>query len=316
MDYFKSPGRLKEYKDWLPLIIGTLVILGYFNLANYFSYFDISIFHFLDGTELLLLSFSDIMYHTVVWVCIFLILRVVALQIGSPAIDRLLVLYEKCGKDAVLVSKQLLQHVSAVEGNRDVKSIKKYEILYRESMESLRLLRQTKRNTLNRIYWTGLALAALGALLCFTTFLMLSKFFTSDARAASMYDNFQFDYTSLAFILGMHTLCYGILVLLSTPKNFIYKKYPYLVITFVLVLFFFDVRNGLRHTYLTQGKPKYNCSLVLRDSPPVRADSARHLYLGHTRNFLFFFDKVRREHTVIPMSTVVSLKLIKNHDGL
>lgn len=132
----------------------------------------------------------------------------------------------------------------------------------------------------------------------------------------------RFDYCSLALIIFNFLCLYGIQLLykrvmrksavtVEKYDSFIYQLIP---LTFLLLVYF-EIRNNLTHKFHLEGCHKYEMSLMMDDSSQINSNDSI-IYIGSTKNFIFFKNIKSERNIIIPSSEVKMVTTKKLREGL
>jgi hypothetical protein len=145
------------------------------------------------------------------------------------------------------------------------------------------------------------------------------------------------EYFYLHFIIDLHSNFFDLLflpgfVVFGLEVSFTLRLYIYtktaakidigfhrllnlsaIILTFCLAAFF-EIRNTLSYKFNMES-PKYSVSLALKNEEELQTNDSI-LFVGNTRNFMFFKNKSSNESIIVPLTEVEQIKKHLLREGL
>ena len=317
METIKDWKSFKDIKDWLPILSIVIIGFAYYNLANYYNNFDILIHQYLDVSEIILLSLSDILTNALLFVCPLLLFRYITTNYNVPFIDKI--------TDKILTIQDTDISLLIKEGDEIVnkwsdeshKSLPDVKTLSALKSIALSLMKKYKRKAItivNRASWITLFITILTIVCAIPMAKSLTQYFDVNVES-SKWSTISFDF--LCFFL-INSIMSIMSLVFSLFKDRNKSPLTFLPIAFliVLILGYFHIRNQLRYSYTLFGFPKYHCSVVRQDGKTIKSNIDTLAFVGITKNYVFYYNLMKREQVIIPMAQVVTLEVKELREGL
>lgn len=260
-----------------------IVVLGYINVYLYYNYFGISIYPYLETSEIIF-SFSSIIPS----LAIILFLHL------------LMMYFDYINREH---REQQIEEMIAAIKNKPLKEENKKEGWFEIILDFI--LKPFKKVWLIKtIAYSFAFLFCIG----FLSFIFVVIGLILGAVSAIRLPDLSWELLFYAFFIV------GFLMIETIIRNEKSPNKVYLIYAGAIVLFIF-IRTHAAYNMIKDNKPKYTTQLLLNDGTWKKSNDSI-LYIGTTKQFYFYHNIKTSENIVIPTATVREVRIKELRTGL